>query len=313
MIDLYRGMVNTWECDEMGHMNVRFYVAKQMEGLAILAPYIGLPYAFRPRASSTIQPFDQHIRFMKEVHPGGPLTMTGGILEVTDDAALIYQELNHTNSGEPAAAFRTWVRHVDTNMGRAFPWNSQTLDAFDRYRIASPPEKTAPRSIDMTTEPVSNAIAHAATADELNIPVIGRCAVPPAHCDVHGRMAPEHFIGRVSDSVPNLLSGWREEVAAASAAKGDVIKTGAAVLEYRLRYRSWPRAGDLIEVRSGLGRVMPKVHSLVHWMINTLTGAAYCTSEAVAVTLDLKARKVVPTNEEHMAKLEARVPRGLKL
>ena len=34
MIELYRGSINTWECDEMGHMNVRFYVARMMEGLA---------------------------------------------------------------------------------------------------------------------------------------------------------------------------------------------------------------------------------------------------------------------------------------
>ena len=36
MIEVLRSGVNTWECDQMGHMNVRFYVAKMMEGLAEL-------------------------------------------------------------------------------------------------------------------------------------------------------------------------------------------------------------------------------------------------------------------------------------
>ena len=36
---VWRGGVNTWECDEMGHMNVRFYLAKAMEGL----PHFQLP------------------------------------------------------------------------------------------------------------------------------------------------------------------------------------------------------------------------------------------------------------------------------
>ena len=31
------GGVNTWECDEMGHLNVKFWVAKAMEALAGLA------------------------------------------------------------------------------------------------------------------------------------------------------------------------------------------------------------------------------------------------------------------------------------
>ena len=75
MIELYRGSVNTWECDEMGHMNVRFYVAKQMEGLAILTHSLDLRQAFRPGNTSTLLPFDQHIRFMKEVHPGRPIYM----------------------------------------------------------------------------------------------------------------------------------------------------------------------------------------------------------------------------------------------
>ena len=40
---LWRGNANTWECDELGHLNVRFYMAKAQEalggldGLAVVA------------------------------------------------------------------------------------------------------------------------------------------------------------------------------------------------------------------------------------------------------------------------------------
>ena len=34
---LWRGNANTWECDELGHLNVRFYMAKAQEALAGLA------------------------------------------------------------------------------------------------------------------------------------------------------------------------------------------------------------------------------------------------------------------------------------
>lgn len=312
MIELYRGSVNTWECDEMGHMNVRFYVAKQWEGLAIMAPFLGLSRSFRPKASSTLVPFDQHIRFMKEIHPGRPIHMVGGVLDWTDDSVLLYQELRHSVSGDTAAAFRTWVRHTETASGKSFAWRQKTIDAFENLRIDAP-EHTLPRSIEPDGDIVSPQIAVAATADALGIPVIGRCSVPASHCDTHGRMLPEHFIGRVSDSVPNLMAAWRDEVAAAAASKGETVRSGAAVLEYRLRYRRWPVAGDIIEVRTGLGRVQPKVHSLVHWLTNPVTGRVYCTSEAVAVTFDLDTRKVIAANPEHMALLEARVPKGLKI
>ena len=40
-LEVWRGGVNTWECDEMGHMNVRFYVSRFIEGLAGLALRLG--------------------------------------------------------------------------------------------------------------------------------------------------------------------------------------------------------------------------------------------------------------------------------
>ena len=83
MNELYCGSINSCLCDEMEHMNVHFYVAKAMEGLAELAAIVGLGNAFRPNAQSTLRPRDQHIRFMKEAHAGAPFTMTGCVLEVS--------------------------------------------------------------------------------------------------------------------------------------------------------------------------------------------------------------------------------------
>jgi acyl-CoA thioester hydrolase len=53
-LDLYRGSVNAWECDENLHMNVRFFASRAMEGLAFLAAAIGMPRAFQEKASSTL-------------------------------------------------------------------------------------------------------------------------------------------------------------------------------------------------------------------------------------------------------------------
>ena len=34
---LYQGSVNTWECDDGGHLNVRFHLERAMIGLAHMA------------------------------------------------------------------------------------------------------------------------------------------------------------------------------------------------------------------------------------------------------------------------------------
>ena len=93
MIEVYRGSVNTWECDEMGHMNVRFYVAKAVEGLATLAALIGMPDAFCADATSTLLVREQHIRFLKEAHAGAALHMVGGVVEMGESEARLVQLL----------------------------------------------------------------------------------------------------------------------------------------------------------------------------------------------------------------------------
>jgi len=309
VIELYRGSINTWECDEMGHMNVRFYVAKMMEGLAELAHVTGLGHAFRPNAQSTLRPRDQHIRFIKEAHAGAPFTMTGCVMEVTDSSVLVYQQITH-GTGEPCAAFRTWVDHVDVHTGAAFVWTPETRKRLEILKD-DPPAACAPRSINLSLAP--RAKASLADAEAIGAPAIGRGVVLPQHIDLTGRMMPEFFLGRVSDSVGHLLRPWREQVGREAEARGESVKLGGAVLEYRLVYRRWPRAGDRFVIRSGRGFQKEKTHSFLHWLIDPESGEAWCTTEAVAVVLNLVTRKIMSATPELQASLRDVAPAGLSV
>ncbi len=307
MIELYRGSINTWECDEMGHMNVRFYVAKMMEGLAELSHHIALPDAFRPGAKQTLRPRDQHIRFMKEAHAGSPFTMRGCILDITDTSVLLYQQIDHY-TGEPCAAFRTWVDLCDVAENAPARWSSETRAKLEELR-GEAPAACAPRSIDLSVQPRSS--ASIADADVIDAPVIGRGIVLPQHMDSTGHMQAEFFIGRVSDSVGHLLRPWREALAAQAKERGESARMGGAVLEYRLVYRRWPRTGDRFVIRSARGFQKEKTHSFVHWLIDPDSGDAWCTSEAVAIALNLDTRKIMPATPEMQASLARVAPAGL--
>ena len=124
MITLWLGSCNQWDCDEMGHMNVRVYSERQIEGLTVLAHRLGMPQAFSKNSPSTILPVEQHIRYIREVLPGSPLTMTGCLLEIGEYDAVIYQEIRH-DDGRVAAAFRTRVIHIDTEEHEPFPWGNR--------------------------------------------------------------------------------------------------------------------------------------------------------------------------------------------
>lgn len=305
MITIWQGMANQWDCDEMGHMNVRVYVEKATEGLGTFARAIHMSHAFTNSGLSTLIPVDQHIRFIREVHPGRPLKMQACVLEVGDSDAVLYQELRH-GDGTPAAAFRTRLIHAEAKSGRPFAWSKRARAALESL-IDTPPADTAPRSIQPDAAILTPEEATRAAALAMSAPLIGMGTVPAHHCDARGRMRPEWFMGRISDSVPSLLYNWRADIARAAGG----ARMGVAVLEYRMVYRAYPKAGDTFEAYSAFNRAEEKTHSLVHWLVDPQTGKAWLTSEAVAVTFDLDTRKVINTKPEHIEKLKQIAPRGL--
>ena len=307
MIPLWRGIPNTWDCDEMGHMNVRVYVEKAMEGLGSFAGAIHMPHAFHENALSTLVPAEHHIRYIREAHAGAPLIMTGCVLEWDETSALIYQDMRH-GDGRPAAAFRTRVHHVATSTGKPFPWSTRSRAQLEAL-MGSAPDDTKPRGLNPEIAPIPSSMATMDQVRKAGAPEIGRGLVHPRECDIFGRFWAPWFLGRISDSVPTLLSEWRAKVGAS----GDGARMGGAVLEYRIIYRKWPRAGDRYVVHSSLADVSEKTHSLAHWVLNPDSGDAYITCQAVAVTFDLDTRKVIPTPPEQIAELEALAPKGLTL
>jgi acyl-CoA thioester hydrolase len=306
-VEIWRGGVNTWECDEMGHMNVRFYVTKAMEGLAGLAAQLGLPHAFAPGAGATLLVRDQHIRFLRECRPGAGLHMTGGVIEIGEDEARLLQLLIHSASGEIAATFQTTVAHVTPAEARAFPWPKRTRELAETLKIEVPEEAQA-RSIELGAV---DSQASLQRAEELGLIRIALGAIGRADVDSFGRMGVEQFIGRVSDGIPGLVGAFRNTVAAKAPEKPG--RLGGAVLEYRLVHLDWPRSGDRVEIWSGLAGVDARTQRLVHWLVDPETGKAWGTSEAIAITFDLDARKVVPISDEAQAELAAHVVRGLTL
>jgi acyl-CoA thioester hydrolase len=299
-LEVWRGGVNTWECDEMGHLNVRFYVARAMEGLVGLASALGLVGAFHRNAEATLQVTDQHIRFMREARPRAALHMMGGLLDMTETEARFLQLLIHSGTGEVAASFQTTVAHVTARDLRPFAWSARSRDLAEGVRLQTPPG-VGPRSLDLAP---SQGRASLVEARRLDLIPLGSGAIGAADCDVFGRMRPEFLIGRISDGIPALGAALGPRNGLDSPAPA---RMGGAVLEYRIAYLAWPLAGDRFEVRSGLVGVDERTTRYVHWMLDPDSGRAWGSALAVAVGLDLDARKIVPLDPEARRRLAARI------
>jgi len=102
VIVIGRGSVQQEECDVMGHMNVRHYVARVTDALAWLLLEAGLP----PSDGGFVVR-DQHIRFLREMAPGTPFTIAGGVLEAGADGLRCFAEIRNSATDSPAATFVT--------------------------------------------------------------------------------------------------------------------------------------------------------------------------------------------------------------
>ncbi len=297
---LYQGSVNTWECDDGGHLNVRFHFERATVGLAHLAHALEMPSAFTAHSGATLVPLEAHIRFLKEARPGAPLVMHGGVVKLGETDASVCLDMRHAD-GAPSSCFTFRVAHVDTRGFRPFAWSARSRAAAKRLQCALPAH-AKPRSIDMARAPAADASLQRAI--ELGADRIGGALVTPDQCDAFGRFRGEQFAGRISDSVPNLLAQWRQEAAQANDGAG---APAGAVVEARFVYRRFPRAGDLIEVRSGIIEVGDKTLRLAHWLCDPASGAVWASMEAVALTFDTTTRKTISPSPEARARLAKHV------
>lgn len=307
MQELWRGNANAWECDELGHMNVRFYIAKAMQAVGMFTDLAGMRHAFRADAIATLIARELQVRYLAECHAGVPLVIRGGVTDVSDDSVELALVMEHTVKQRPAASFLIRLDHCDPRSGRTFNWSARLREGMESLRIARPAEVT-PRTL-TSTEPRSDISLK--LADRLGMAVTGLGRFGPEDADIFGRMRAEAAIGKTSDSVIHFRDGFPEEWSAHGEGQG--LELGGALLEARIIYRRLPLPGDGYLMRSGLIGANENVRSLVHWMLDPATGQPLWSIEGVACMMDLKARRLFKTPPERLAELRAKVIKGLSV
>ncbi len=303
--EVWRGGVNTWECDEMGHMNTRFYVARAVEGLAALLAQLGLPGMTSPRAASTFSVEEMHIRFHREAHASASLRMTGGVLsqDATGlEALLILEDLNTL---ECKATFRTRLRHVVPGSQTPVPWPAGFAERASARKVDLP-DIAQPRSTGTGPVESTATLERAQGLKRMAMGVVG-----PDRADAFGLMGAWGFIGAVSDGIRSLTGPFRDIISQ----NADEVpqRVGGAVLEFRILHLDWPRLGDAYEVRGGLAGIEGQVQKLVFWMLDPITGRVYGTMHSIAVNFDLDKRKVIRVSDRARALLEPLTTPGLDL
>lgn len=299
--EIHRDSVQTWESDQMGHLNVQFYMEKAQSGLSSLFAEMGLgPRALRA-AGQRLEVQDHHVRFLREQRPGAPFYLVGGVLSAEPDLFVVYEEMRATLDDTPAATFRAEVRLIDDATGTPISFPQAVIEASAKLR-GELPAHGKPRGLTLEAPRAPMTLAQ---ADERGLVPTYQGEVLQRMCDGKGFMNKRHYMGLVSDSIPNLLVKTRGDDRSQS---GSI---GGAALEYRFVYFKRPRCGDILKLRSGLKQVTEKTYTWSHLMFDGESGEMIAASEAVAIALDLVARKAIPVPTEMRKHLSSLVIDGI--
>jgi len=111
MLVTYYGEAVQWECDELGHLNMRHYMTKVHQARQFFFIHLGLHEAFESGSPSTVRASKFMVRYLKECRPAERLKIKTGLLEVGETSADLIHIMTHFDE-TVAAVFVETVDHI---------------------------------------------------------------------------------------------------------------------------------------------------------------------------------------------------------
>lgn len=118
-VESHLGRVAPLECDQLGHMNVQFYVAKVSDAAWHVMASIGITPAYireRRRAPAAVR---QEVLYLKELLAGDLVRMESGVLEVSERKITFFHRLTNVETGLVAMKSKVYTVMMDLDARRS--------------------------------------------------------------------------------------------------------------------------------------------------------------------------------------------------
>lgn len=191
-----RGSVNMAECDQWGHMNVQFYLARATDAQAHLAARIGLAPSRLRKEALSLRPLADRTLFKRELRGGDIHMIRSGIRAVHPEGTIdIASRMTNLVTGVESAAFDTRLALMGPDDAtRPLPDDvrSAALDlSGDLPEMPAPPPRAA-------VQPLG-----APPLDRMLLTYRG--SIEPWDCDTDGVAPPRAHIARFNDAITHLF------------------------------------------------------------------------------------------------------------
>ncbi|MEQ8696740.1 MAG: thioesterase family protein [Bauldia litoralis] len=124
----YRGVVYPWQCDQVGHLNVMWYVGKFDEATWNLFADMGMTASYFRERNRGMAAVQQNITYKRELFAGETILVRSRVLEVRDKVIRFVHEMTLTDGGEVAALCDLTGVHLDRGARKSVPLEADVAE-----------------------------------------------------------------------------------------------------------------------------------------------------------------------------------------
>ncbi|MEM6712450.1 MAG: acyl-ACP thioesterase [Pseudomonadota bacterium] len=286
-LETIRDTVNSWECDENDHINIKAYAWRFDRAVRTFLVEAGWQVPHR---------LGRIIRYHAELRGGEPVHATTGMVALTDGRIALEHRLYASQRMSTQDGFGVLTA---TSLDVLPDVSREDLSAFD---VPPPSDHVLPKSGDL-------ALSGAPTAEALETltatyrSVIGPDAFGPAAESADGPMLTDQYlVGMISDSATHA---WA--LAGADDAWLRSKNWGRAAVELKLTYGLRPSAGDVVTIMTGMRARSSKTVSFRHHVINTMTDTVIAIADITSLMLNLETRRAMVWPDDKLAHLDSQI------
>ncbi|NOX22571.1 MAG: thioesterase [Actinobacteria bacterium] len=133
-METFRGIVRPNEIDQMGHMNVAYYVDKFDHGSWGFFGEIGMDAAWMVEHHRGMMAVDQHIKYRAELVAGDRVIVTTDVLGLTEKTIRILHTMTNVGTGNVAATAEMVAVFVDLDNRSGLPLPPDVRAVVERLR-----------------------------------------------------------------------------------------------------------------------------------------------------------------------------------
>ncbi len=292
MIDsnIYKNSVQLHEIDNLGHMNVQYYLKHCIDS-CILNFKINNLISNHSNIEELFFLEKVTIRYLNEQRLGAPFSINFYISKIEKDKILVLQEMENLETKKISSAFLISLKIRKQIKIIKNKFENFLINYPYKFKIA-PPYAEIKGLLDIDKLKFSY-------EKLLNYPKIFNtfCGIAKKkdnnNLDI---LDAADYMGIVSAAVPNLLMMSNHSISKTN--------IGGAAVEYEFYFYEFVKPGTCIKLLSGLRNIKNKTYTWSHWLIDINKEKILAEANAVIVTMDLKKRKSVQIPNKMKVALE---------